>query len=122
MPDNDGKLDAKEVAELLKEWQKEIKEANGKVETAIKSLEGIRTEIVKATEELKEARTISEKSILYPIKKAAIKHPKFSLSIFLIVTALLVGGLVCIFKDKDWSYKDKERQVETKTNKIINQP
>lgn len=25
MSDNDGKLDAKEVAEILKEWQKELK-------------------------------------------------------------------------------------------------
>jgi len=62
MPDNDGKLDAKEVAELLKEWQKEISVAYGKVETAINNIGEIRSEIREATKQISDAKAIYDSS------------------------------------------------------------
>ena len=74
----------------------------------------------KTESKLDAAKALYEKPILYPIKKAFIQHPKFSIVAFLLMVALLLGSLVCIFKDKDFSYKDQNREAEAKTK--INQP
>jgi hypothetical protein len=63
MQNNDGRLDAQQVSELLKEWQKQVIIANEKVENNIRSIEQIRGEIRSAIAELRDAKEIYSSSL-----------------------------------------------------------
>jgi len=111
---DDGKLTAIQVADLLTNWQKEININNTKVEVALRNLNDIRTEMIKATKELDQAKTIYQKSPFFFVKEASAKHLKFSITIFAIVVGFFSYLLLA---KRDFSYKDQNRQIEAKTSK-----
>lgn len=116
MQNNDGKLDAREVAELLKEWQKEISSANAKVETAIKSIEEIRSEMRNATKQISDAKAIYDSSW-----KSYFANNWWKGAIVLIIVLaglyfLIEGKKLETSKTPDGGFNNKIEDLRTKNN------
>ena len=58
----DGKMDANDLAKLMRDFNTQLITAQDKVENNIKNIEAIRTEMREATRELKEAKEIYNSS------------------------------------------------------------
>jgi len=104
-----GDLTTKDVIDRFKEMDDRYALLVKDIGYALGKLEETRVE-------LQRARVLHEKGLIGALINAVNKNPRFSLcGLFIIV----VVGLF-LFKDKDWSYKDKEREVKTQSYKNNN--
>ncbi len=69
--------------------------------------------------ELQKARDLHEKGAIGGLIKAIDKHPKFSISAFVLMLTVIISASLCFLKDKKIEVQTENLKLETQAKEII---